>query len=509
MRDLYLIKILENFYNLRQKNSEIYFNMFSRIRDTFFPITNNKKKIEISTYKFNKIFFFFKIIFKFKKYFKQINYINNSKKKLLFIGISNRFIDYDSSLEDLIINNSTVLGAKENKLKQITEAIYGNDLILLFDSEMSSKFWNYLNYNEKRFLIIDGNFLLFIFICSFLKNSFLITKKNSFYVFFNNILHFRNISKIRIPLLNTIFMYIIDRSITSISKNSSNYDLITFTSNNFLTEVLRANSVLNQNCKSVIEITHGALTYPVFEFYQNIYNYELEITKKSISKQKMSHFIPNLPNPPSEFNIDIYPQKLCLNAQLVSRYLERKNFFKGKNNYINYLQSMTSNSKKIVSIFGGTGLGGNFYESFEYDLEIYIIDLLINKFKSFNQDIEILYKCHPANSIYNDEKLEILKSKNIKIVDYAIDCFLISDYFYSTVSSSLFEMQWLNGSVITPIIINDKIYSEEYLNLIFYPKDDKLSSFDDALNKFIQSKIDSQYDASNRVRERIEMILGK
>ena len=237
--------------------------------------------------------------------------------------------------------------------------------------------------------------------------------------------------------------------------------------------------------------------------------YELEYRKTSNTKQKLVHFIPDLPKPPLEFSEDIYANDIFLNSQLISRYLEREKYFQGEANYVQYLSSMRVKKKKIISIFGGTGLGDNFYDSFEYDLEIYIIDILIDKFKSYDQEIEILYKCHPANSKHNDSRLNILKSRNIKIVEYSIDCFLISDYFYSTLSSSLFEMQWLNGSVITPIVEDDKLFSKEYLDLIFYPKDDKLCSFDKALDKFIKSKIDSQFEGSAKIKERIAMLIGR
>ncbi len=508
MRDLYFIKILENFYYLRENNKRIYLGIFRRIRITFSSIINNKKKINKSTYHYN-FFFFINIFFKIKKYYYQSNAIRNNNKEVLYIGIGNRLLDYSSSLEDTIKNNSILIGNKNNKLDFILEAIEGDKLIYLFDCEMESKFWKYYKYNNNKFMIIDGNFLLYLFICNFLKKILSISKNNSFIILTNKILQFKKNISIKLPLLNIIFAYIIDESISLLHKEKLKYNLVTFTANNFLTEILRANSILNQNCKSIIELTHGALSYPAYEFYQNIYLYELEYRKTSNTKQKLVHFIPDLPKPPLEFSEDIYANDIFLNSQLISRYLEREKYFQGEANYVQYLSSMRVKKKKIISIFGGTGLGDNFYDSFEYDLEIYIIDILIDKFKSYDQEIEILYKCHPANSKHNDSRLNILKSRNIKIVEYSIDCFLISDYFYSTLSSSLFEMQWLNGSVITPIVEDDKLFSKEYLDLIFYPKDDKLCSFDKALDKFIKSKIDSQFEGSAKIKERIAMLIGR
>ena len=55
----------------------------------------------------------------------------------------------------------------------------------------------------------------------------------------------------------------------------------------------------------------------------------------------------------------------------------------------------------------------------------------------------------------------------------------------------------------------DKLYSKEYLDLIFYPKDDKLCSFNKALDKFIKSKIDSQFEGSGKIKERIAMLSGR
>ena len=509
MRDLYFIKILESFFYLRENNKRIYLGMFRRIRSTFSSTINNKKKIKNSIYRYKKFFFFLNIFSKIKKYNYQNISIRNNVKEVLRIGISNRFIDYSSSLEDTLRNNSILIGNKNNKLDCISQAIEGSGLIYLFDGDMESKFWNYYKYNDNKFMIIDGNFLIYLFICNFFKRIFSISKKNSFFILINRILYFKKNISIKLSLLNIIFIHIIDDSISSLNKKKLKYNLVTFTANNFLTEILRANSILSQDCKSIIELTHGALSYPAFEFYQNLYQHELEYRKTNITKQKLVHFIPNLPKPPLEFSEDIYENDICLNSQLVSRYLEREKFFQDKDKYVQYLNSMCDEKKKVISIFGGTGLGDNFYDSFEYDLEIYIIDILIDKFKSYDQEIEVLYKCHPANTNYNNSRLNILKSRNIKIVEYSIDCFLISDYFYSTVSSSLFEMQWLNGSVISPIVEDDMLYSKEYLDLIFYPKDDKLSSFDKALDEFIKSKIDSQFEGPGRIQERIAMLIGR
>lgn len=416
--------------------------------------------------------------------------------------MSNRFVNSNETLENIINNNSRILGDKEKLIHHISEYQIENNPIYLFDSDMNSKYWQYVDKNKfNSHKIIDGNFLIYVFLLNFIKNIFNLSKNNSFLILVIKVLLYKKKSKYKLSILKIIFICMMDVSISLICKKIKNYNLVAYSSNNLLSEILRAHAILDVKCQSLTELTHGALSYPTFEWYHSLAIIDLEFSKIGVSKQNIIQFVPNLPYPPDSYLRDIYCYDYFINPQLTSRYLEREKYKGGKLKYINYLENLKPDNHIVITIFGGTGLEENYYESFEYKLELTIIELITTKSKLENKYVKIYYRCHPANNKHKKNRLDILKSKGVEILDYSVDCFLVSDYIYSTISSCLFEFQWLGGGTICPLILEDKFYTKEFLQLIYHPKDDKFSSFNETLDVLFKMNDDQTNKIESRIKK--------
>jgi len=504
------------FRDFRIENLKVFNNFYRRLGSLFNDSKRNHKKVSKSYKFFNKIVFIFfilaKQILRFPKYVIQTWKLNRYHCKQ--IKSCEAFCIASSRL-DLDGTESVV-----TQLERLTEAIGGgtainlfpngrssNNTVILFDPQIESGFWsrNQRFSNEKIF-IFDGAFIIFfsvyvlitgiflrssselLFIWRYLKQtkSAKVIKRRSFYL------------RIVEALIFVTYHSLIDR----LPKHSTTF----LTSNSFLVELLRIYLLQDDKSQKITELLHGIIADPTEKFFKRILT----------SKENKHRLIPQVPDLPElehltkEFFVG---NNASINTYLNSSLYENKKIYNSYKDYAleNFKKLRINPDDKIltITIYGGTSIEGNFFESSGYEIEIEILDMIVKYFKDKKIKTKLIYVPHPANKILPRFSIEKFYNFDVQILEHSIFTYFITDYCISNISSCLFELSWLGAECFSPIIEQDELFSSKYLDTIHHPETNGLEALEKSLRGCLDAGLKENLKSyTSKFNARLVMVKG-
>ena len=78
----------------------------------------------------------------------------------------------------------------------------------------------------------------------------------------------------------------------------------------------------------------------------------------------------------------------------------------------------------------------------------------------------------------------------MQVLDHSVFTYFITDYCISSLSSCLFELNWLGAECFSPIIKADGIYSKDYLETIHHPEADGMEALENSLYGCFKTGLD-------------------
>jgi len=488
----YLINSIHYFRDYRNKNLEIFNNLYKRL-DGFLDISNRDQKlsrVSPSFYvKFKKLLsLIFRQFMKLPYYINQASSLRCSRCKQIK---SCEAFGIPSSRLDLDIREGIA-----PQLEQMTEAIGGGDIlnlfskhcqeqktIILYDPQLESEFWrrSSTSHNEKLF-IFDGAFIIFF--------SLVLSVTGIFFRGAEELIFLRRYTKQSkaskdgqdIPLYIRIIEALTFITFHSLIKRLPKHSTSLLTSNSFFVELLRAYILQNKDDRKIVELLHGIIADPTEAWFKRLLSFQ--------DKVKNHFFIPQVPNLPELATLNnkyFLGNKVSINTYLNSFLYKNKKYYGSYKTYaLNQLEQLSLNPDDkclTLTVYGGNNIGENFFNSSAFAVELKILDKTISYFLKKKIDIKIIYVIHPKHKAIPSRVTDIFNQLNVQVLGDSVFTYFITDYCISNISSCLFELNWLGAECFTPIIEADGFYSKNYLKTIHHPNEDGIEALEKSLHE--------------------------
>ena len=272
-------------------------------------------------------------------------------------------------------------------------------------------------------------------------------------------------------------------------------------------EVLRYYFMLQESSTSINEIMHGIPSEIVQTHFMRLIN----INDKINSGAKMNFIlqIPTIKDIVLHERPDCVSKEIFINSYLNAYFLGLKNKHKNFYNYFehefNYIFSNNYNNEFLFLYVGGTLIFPEYEKSISFRVEVEMIQIIRNFFKSKKIDYKILYSPHPFNNVDNLLNQKVFKENDIIFVKDTFKGLLMAQAVTGIVSSVLFEAKMFNISSFMPMKYSDEMFTKEELNLLAHPKpnEDRKVSFEQFLNAIDLSK---KTNIKTQLKHRINIV---
>jgi len=373
----------------------------------------------------------------------------------------------------------------------IAKQIASSKYLLVFEAKGLSPLWKNKNacWRDGIF-IVDTGFIGFIVIISLFKMAaqFVLnyTRRAGLY----KVLKICLASPLRTGTLrSTVAAIIIAEGYKEVIQKSHSIKALFFTSNSFLTEILRVCLIQDRRCIAICEIMHGI---PTTELERYLFTL-LELGEKYDASIKHD-FIPQLPGLPL---YGIYKRlasdngRTAINAYVNKYLIEHDNddldleaFIESECKSI-LLDSQALNNTLIVAFTGAMALDKNYFGSNVFRIECLMMLHMKKVLNSLKQPFIIIYTPHPSHDLAAFSRCRFFSDEEILVYPDTIFTWLIADLCISPYSSALFEAAYCGVNSFTPMVPRDEIYPITLLDLLHYPKKETADRLVDELTRFI------------------------
>lgn len=454
-----------------------------------------------------KVKLLFNFIIKIPSYHKQWHMISEIHKssagiKHLYVAISfNRLnnTQLQSGFRKNLIQLSRELNRETNQLS-LTQEIKDARYISCFSPELNSSLWNRKQqFWQEGVFIIDTQFLFYCSIWPSFKKAFLKlgiinqpTESSS------------------LTLKKKLAANLIINAYEAIYDSQNHVQSYFFTSNSFVTEILRVYLLQQKNCELICEVLHGIPSKECDAYFSSILS-----TSSGEVVNKKHQFVAQLPHlkldkvfdghlvKDKSLSINSYINKFMLDfggekTEIKSRLFELCHKLIG--------ESLEDQRPLIISMIGATSHDKEYFVSPTFGIELEILKQVVNFSKTVSKHMVPLYFPHPANNLSELRKSEEFNRLGIYLGDSTITSWMISDVSIGLYSTALFEAAYFGVETFTPTRLGDNIYSGTLLNMLNTVDSSSYDNAQAALHEFLENKIK---DCSVKtLREKIETRLA-
>ena len=466
-----------------------------------------KTKIKEKNYHLKKIS---SIIYHLKISFETLKLVKKNSK-IAFYGIDPNRLDIKKNVDfqDNIFAHTAI---NSPELKNWFNKKNGDWVEIAFDPKIV---FSYKSFSEKfNIPVITPLSVIIITILRFweinILNAFKILKS-----LFKNVSP--NYPSYKEKLISTLLIWSFLLGLFILFKRAQKIRMLCLTSNSTFLEILRSFIISTPNGVA-IEILHGINT-PTFD------DYYLSYKKALLKKNKLSFIlIPMLADP-----FKIRSEKK--GGFMISKIPSNTGIFKVLKNLIQDYVSITKplsladtslltevifkklgsygqSVNPIFTIYGGTDLENDYYNSKSFNIEFELLEKLRNQLAKTEIFPEFIYFPHPKNEPL--KSLRFSDGKNLTILYETQLSYFYADYAFGLYSSAIFESAAFGAKVFSPITPESNLMHQDMLNYITHPKNKSMKSLKESIAIFCKVRKNKTYIHKDKIKSRIESyFLGK
>lgn len=431
----------------------------------------------------------------YKAQYRELGQLHRSEK-VLAVALASRRL------------HSIAVSSPREYLKALSAGLHASDIqrrlseatqILIFEPSLESDFWEHRNAcRRESVFIIDTGFLLYALLKAPVAASVaalrLLTVRKKIFVSWPSL------------ELKTLFaatmLSCAYRLLLSDFKHS---EAIFFTSNAHATEVLRVHLLRDSRCTKITEILHGVPTVEVEDYFTEIL--KLDSSDKLLRKHDFVEQVPGLilagvigERKQPEVSINAYLNRYL--GQNPALFTDRTAFIREE------LDKLGVATGDIVLTFGG-GMAvyrRSYFGSIAFRAECQLMLWMMNELARKRVSFRIVYAVHPLHLPSELRRCTFFKEHNIAVCGNTVFTWLISDYFVSLLSSSMFEAAYFGAKVFSPVIPSDAYYSTHLLDRLSHPQTDGPDALLDAVSDYLRGSAPSN-DILHKAAARLDRLL--
>jgi len=322
-----------------------------------------------------------------------------------------------------------------------------------------------------------------------------------------------------VPLLplrafkSVIFAAIIAEGYRIVIDGSHKNKAFFFTSNSFVTEILRMYLIQHSPCVAICEVLHGVPTTDWERYLATL----LELGAK-YGAYKKHYFIPQIPELPMYgiFNAKAaHDRRMAINVYLNNYLIERQSANQKLTDFVEseykaiFPQDLASPDTLIISLTGGMAHDLDYLGSDVFRIERLIILHVKNVLSRIKQSFVIIYTPHPGHEMSKFSGCEFFTDEKVLVYRDTIFTWLIADMCIALNSSALFEAMYCGVKSFTPMKASDEIYPTSLLDLLYHPEaETRKNGFVEGLTSFLLAHANrsTSVDVLLRAKERLELL---
>lgn len=382
------------------------------------------------------------------------------------------------------LHNPTVPSPRE-QLKALSKSLVGPGIedqidssktILLFEPAFESASWNEFAICEAEgVFVIDTGFLLYL----------LMHSPVSCVTTIAGVLFQMPAVRKRWPgadRRSLLVAALIRRAYELLFRGTTDVQALFLTSNSHATEVLRIHLIKSRHCSRITEILHGVPTVEVEQYFEQVLR---------LDHAKKHFFIEQIPNLLTSGIISERKQAgIAINPYL-NRFLAG-NVATGEAQRASIqaqLDDLQLREGHVIVTFGG-GMAvhrRSYFGSEAFKIECQLMTQIADHFRSNQIPFQLLYAVHPLFLQSELDRCQFFRNHDVQVCRSTVFTWLVSDYFVSLLSSSMFEAAYFGAKAFAPITIADGYYSPTLLQLLSHPKAGDEHSLAIALRELLDS----------------------
>lgn len=408
-----------------------------------------------------------------------------------------------SSFRKELTSLTTALGGDASPFEEV---INRADFVFVFDALPVSRLWNgFRKINHRDVVILDGAFLAFFFLVSFLTSA----GRRDVVQAARDCLRreARESTPFSIPktLLYTLILSTIWQSLAGRARKEG----VFLTSNSTLPELLRACLVQSPRCNRISELMHGVGSMRA----EAIFASGIELGKAFGARRKLA-FVPQIPQLPLDgvFRNLAFDRQTAVNCFLNQYFMKRQ----GRDFDALVAEEFESLRRKasvgedpiVLTIFGNSPSVDRGVDSPSFRAESALVGLIGELRDAIGREHMIIYVPHPALGCGPIAQAQFALSR-VQVVPDSVFCWLISDLCVALNSSAMFEAEFFGASALTPMIAEDRFYSASYLARLFHPAGTKRKDLEIVTRAFLRSwRRESGVGVVQRAKQRSRAMIG-
>jgi hypothetical protein len=296
---------------------------------------------------------------------------------------------------------------------------------------------------------------------------------------------------------------------STILPGSDGVEALFLTSNSTLTELLRAYLIQSPNTQSVTEVMHGIGSLQAERFFAG--------TLSGVGRPRASQthqFVPQVPGLPlfGAFRANPWGDgRTAINSYINQYLIGRGCLAPGSDGFIEteygVLRDRQSRAPDplIVTIFGYASNDGRIFDSVSFKIECAVARAVNHVKDRIPVGCLLLYVPHPLH------RPSILRRgipvDGVTLCESSVSSWLLSDVCVSLSSSAMFEAASFGIRAFTPMVAQDGIFTERYLDLVSHPKSGSFDEFASDLQEcLVASGRVPRVDVVERARARLELM---
>lgn len=277
-----------------------------------------------------------------------------------------------------------------------------------------------------------------------------------------------------------------------------------FTSNAFLTELLRSWLGGQARCTEITEVLHGV---PTEEWRRY-----LESVIKAADCRSKHFFVPQVPSLPLEGIFASPPDAapgLAINAAFNRRVYGTADGAGGIRGEVQQALDVLKDAGclvrdcLIVSFAGGAAHDRNYLQSTVFKAECVLLSMLTRALLEYGRRYVIVYNPHPSHAASSFESRALFHDEHVLVHSGTLAMWFVADICVSLLSSTLFEATRFGVVSFTPAIQTDGLYRAELLGMLRHPPADGAEPLSLALRQAIRSGAERARDIEERAFHRL------
>jgi len=264
-----------------------------------------------------------------------------------------------------------------------------------------------------------------------------------------------------------------------------NLEAVLFTSNSHATEVLRVHLIQSPNCTRITEILHGVPTVEVEQYFEQI----LQLDNGDGGSHK-HFFIEQIPGLICEGVVARRKRTGTAINPYLNRYFSanlstrsaRREFIRRE------LDSLGLRDDQVILTFGG-GMAvhrRSYFGSQAFKAECQLMTEMTSHLRMRKEPFQLLYAVHPLFLPEELERCTFFRNHDVTVCRSTVFTWLVSDFFASLLSSSMFEAAYFGAKAFAPMTLADGYYSPHLLRLLSHPAGEDRESLTTAVADFLR-----------------------